>query len=342
MMKNLPLVFLLGLVLMSCDKRFPYETGAFSEFEVINLTELNSPYDDMNSDYNPPFIDADLGLIFSSNSESRGGEFNLLNRDLSFIWSKEDATLTYESNVNSEGFRRVRNKLLEVNSNCNEKGPYSFYERTESGINDYLLFSCDCEGTYQIQLAKFSADASFGEGYSAEKWSISLLDEGSNEMYPTFYAPNYEKGEGLGIDLLPEQLLFSSDREGQFDIYELDFTSPINFISHMTSNVSKQIRKSSISSTSNDHMPFVYGDLLVFASDRPGGFGGYDLYYSLKSGNGWSEPVNFGPSINSEFDEYRPVVSGHWEFSNQVMIFSSNRPKGLGGFDLYFVGIPKF
>ncbi|MEB2785365.1 hypothetical protein [Algoriphagus persicinus] len=89
-------------------------------------------------------------------------------------------------------------------------------------------------------------------------------------------------------------------------------------------------------------MPFVYADLLVFSSDRPGGFGGYDLYYSHKTGDGWSEPVNFGPKINSEFDEFRPIVSDSWEFSNQVMIFSSNRPGGLGGFDLYFVGIPKF
>lgn len=89
-------------------------------------------------------------------------------------------------------------------------------------------------------------------------------------------------------------------------------------------------------------MPFVYGDLLVFSSDRPGGFGGYDLYYSQKTANGWTVPINFGPKINSEFDEYRPVVSEQPEFSNRLMIFSSNRPGGLGGFDLYFVGIPKF
>jgi hypothetical protein len=81
--------------------------------------------------------------------------------------------------------------------------------------------------------------------------------------------------------------------------------------------------------------------LLVFSSDRPGGFGGYDLYYSQKTSNGWTEPVNFGPKINSEFDEYRPVVSDHPDFANRLMIFSSNRPGGLGGFDLYFVGIPK-
>ncbi|MFV8227119.1 hypothetical protein ACNKXV_14305, partial [Christiangramia aquimixticola] len=84
------------------------------------------------------------------------------------------------------------------------------------------------------------------------------------------------------------------------------------------------------------------GDLLVFASDRPGGYGGYDLYYSKKTVSGWSEPVNLGPQINSVHDEYRPVVSSYPEFANQLMIFSSNRPGEMGGFDLYFVGIPKF
>ncbi|WP_075350432.1 PD40 domain-containing protein [Algoriphagus marinus] len=79
-----------------------------------------------------------------------------------------------------------------------------------------------------------------------------------------------------------------------------------------------------------------------FASDRPGGLGGFDLYYSFKTASGWSDPVNFGPSINSAQDEYRPVVSDHPDFSNRLMIFSSNRPGGLGGFDLYYVGILKF
>lgn len=33
----------------------------------------------------------------------------------------------------------------------------------------------------------------------------------------------------------------------------------------------------------------------------------------------WINPVNFGPKINSEFDEYRPVVSDHPEFANRLI-----------------------
>ncbi len=171
--------------------------------------------------------------------------------------------------------------------------------------------------------------------------SFRVLEEGSNEMYPSFYGEDFHKGMETS-PARPEMLVFTSDKDGQFDIYESDFPSgksPIEFLSDPNP---KTVRKLNLNSSSNDHMPFVYGELLVFSSDRPGGFGGYDLYYSQKTANGWTKPVNFGPKINSEFDEYRPVVSDHPDFANRLMIFSSNRPGGLGGFDLYFVGIPKF
>jgi hypothetical protein len=94
-----------------------------------------------------------------------------------------------------------------------------------------------------------------------------------------------------------------------------------------------------INSTSDDKCPMVYNKLMVFTSNRPGGYGGYDLYYSLFRDGNWSAPVNFGPKINSSSDEYRPLIGFFSNFENIYMIFSSNRPGGLGGYDLYFTGI---
>ena len=56
----------------------------------------------------------------------------------------------------------------------------------------------------------------------------------------------------------------------------------------------------------------------------------------------WSEPMNFGKEINTSSDEFRPVIAEINEFDNRLMVFSSNRPGGMGGFDLYYLGIPKF
>ena len=78
---------------------------------------------------------------------------------------------------------------------------------------------------------------------------------------------------------------------------------------------------------------------MVFTSNRPGGMGGFDLYYSIFRNGNWSSPVNFGPRINTSSDEYRPVLGSNPDFTNQFMMFSSNRTGGKGGFDLYFTGV---
>ena len=51
------------------------------------------------------------------------------------------------------------------------------------------------------------------------------------------------------------------------------------------------------------------GQNLYFASNRPGGFGGYDLWISEKTEDGWGEPINLGLRVNSESDENRPFVT---------------------------------
>jgi hypothetical protein len=78
---------------------------------------------------------------------------------------------------------------------------------------------------------------------------------------------------------------------------------------------------------------------MLFSSNRPGGIGGYDLYYSLFKKGNWSTPVNLGSKINTEYDEYRPLLGYHPDFTNMSMVFSSNKPGGSGGYDLYFTGV---
>ncbi len=75
--------------------------------------------------------------------------------------------------------------------------------------------------------------------------------------------------------------------------------------------------------------------LFFFASDMKGGFGGMDLYVSINIDSVWQDPVNLGPSINSVHDELYPFYD-----SNGKLFFSSDRPEGMGGFDL-FVAVEK-
>lgn len=73
------------------------------------------------------------------------------------------------------------------------------------------------------------------------------------------------------------------------------------------------------------------GNTLFFTSDRPGGFGGRDIYRVMKEGSGWTEPQNLGPIINSSFDEDAPFFHP----DNRTLYFSSNGPKSMGGFDIF-------
>ena len=74
------------------------------------------------------------------------------------------------------------------------------------------------------------------------------------------------------------------------------------------------------------------GDWLFFAADIAGaGIGGFDIYKSVYTPSGWSEQENLGDSINTDFWESSPAISP----DKRVLYFSSNRPGGYGGADLY-------
>lgn len=72
------------------------------------------------------------------------------------------------------------------------------------------------------------------------------------------------------------------------------------------------------------------GTVLYFASDRGGGFGGKDIYYSVKTNGIWSKPKNCGKTINTSGDERYPFIH-----ADGTLYFSSNGYAGFGGMDIY-------
>lgn len=70
------------------------------------------------------------------------------------------------------------------------------------------------------------------------------------------------------------------------------------------------------------------GSQLVFASNRPGGQGGFDLYLCKREGEQWGAPENLA-GINSPGNEITP------HFSGKKLFFSSDYLKGLGGYDIF-------
>ncbi|TKG96676.1 hypothetical protein EYV94_05350 [Puteibacter caeruleilacunae] len=73
------------------------------------------------------------------------------------------------------------------------------------------------------------------------------------------------------------------------------------------------------------------GDVIYFASDRPGGQGGTDLYKSERKNGEWTEPVNLGSTINTSGQEMFPFLN-----DDGVLIFASDGHAGVGALDICY------
>ncbi|MBC8172460.1 MAG: PD40 domain-containing protein [Chitinophagales bacterium] len=78
--------------------------------------------------------------------------------------------------------------------------------------------------------------------------------------------------------------------------------------------------------------PFITtdGDILLFVSDMAGGYGGTDIYFSMRVNNEWSSPKNMGEAINTKGNEMYPFLSEEGK-----LYFASDWHAGYGGLDIF-------
>lgn len=88
-----------------------------------------------------------------------------------------------------------------------------------------------------------------------------------------------------------------------------------------------------INSVSWDSQPSLSADGLTiyFVSNRPGGYGGKDLWVTHWKNGTWTAPENLGPEINTPYDEQTPFI----HFDNETLYFSSDGHPGLGLHDIF-------
>ena len=141
--------------------------------------------------------------------------------------------------------------------------------------------------------------------FAAKKGSMSL----SADLQTLYYAADYAE-QGYG----------------RYDIYKVQ-RSPWGW--SKPKNLGQRIN-----SDYWDSAPSIApdGNSIYFASNRPDGYGGIDIYVSYKNEKGyWEEAINLGPTINTKGDDQTPFIHA----DNQSLYFSSNGRPGFGGSDIY-------
>lgn len=315
--KHLLIALLFFLSLTGCLDEDETEFGKFPEIPV-NFESINSAYDDYNS-ASPYHLYHQFTYLFSSNRKSFGEEFDVVSYIVEYYYdfeAKEVVFMAEEDLISS-----YKDILPQINSSTNELGPFTMYSRDY--LYDYLFYASDSAGNLDIHYVEHNI---YNDLWNGE--AISKINTEYNEAYPCFKSDQSE-------------FFFCSDKEGVYDIYKVELSGLSVFNWLQTEDLPTWINCKALNSSKNDKCPYINGNLIVFASDREGGYGGYDLYFSVLTVDGWTEPINFGSSVNTEYDEYRPISIYASDYLNDVMFFSSNRPGGLGGFDLYYIGIPK-
>ncbi|MBI4946517.1 MAG: OmpA family protein [Bacteroidetes bacterium] len=169
----------------------------------------------------------------------------------------------------------------------------------------------------------------------SDRQANGKFSEGQPMPSPPFNQHANEGGASVTID--NKHLFFTVNDNSNFDIYTSDF---VNGEWREVRSLGKIVN----SEDYWDSQPSISADgkTLYFASNRPGGYGGVDIWKTVKDVTGnWTLPVNLGSNINTAGDEKSPFL--HWD--SKTLYFSSGENEQYGGhmsvgkFDIFYARI---
>ncbi len=223
---------------------------------------------------------------------------------------------------NAKDLMKVKQKVLFENLGKDINSEWNDYNAYVSPDEEFLFFSSNREKT--------TGNFPFKDGYVSDVFVSQYRGKsftkakGMGGMYNTEDVDDFAGGSADG-----STIFLTSDKEFQiFNLYlsqkgpkARSFPKPIPLDGINGKNTNE------MSATINDDQ-----NLIIFSSDRPGGYGGQDLYISRLLPDGtWGAAVNMGPQVNSERDDIYPMFTPN----QKGIIFSSNNNYSMGGFDLF-------
>lgn len=226
--------------------------------------------------------------------------------------------------------KEVKN-LEKINTELSEFSPVIYKDGklffSSSRIGSKEAFISLDGGTEMHRMDVFSINMSNVESKNFNKKNITNFKE--------INSPAHEGSACFSEN--GKEVYFTKTLKGKRDKKTNSVLSSLQiYYSRMDSTGKWSAPKSAFAFNSNDYSvghPSLSpkGDTIYFMSDKPGGYGKTDIYYSVKQTNGeWGNPVNAGKEINTFGYELFPYIS-----ANAELYFSSNAHPGMGQLDIF-------
>lgn len=266
-------------------------TGSFTFSAPVPLTLLNSSVEDAN-----PFVTPD-GLTLFLESKRAGGP----GKEDIWVSTRPSATAAWAAPTLLPGL--------------NTSGSESAYSQTADGLTAFLSTSWEGgAGGWDIwMLTRSSPAAAFDR---AAAIPVSGVNDGQLQWDPM------PSADGLHLFLATQS--FPSGPGGAELVFATRASAGAPF--------GTAALVAGVNSSASEANPTLTADLrvLLFASNRPGGSGGYDLWYAVSENGAFSAPRPV-PALNSASNDLEPFVTA----DGCEVYFVSDRPGGLGGWDLH-------
>lgn len=293
--------------------------------ELAGIKNLGTGINTPSSEYTPFITPDEKYLFFQSNREPSAGPEG----DADIWYSKNSAK---NRGVDEPVFDLAANVGLPVSSVSLDGQPS--LRKLPNGEHEMYFASFASANRQGPQLTNIYYTAWRG-GKWLEPVSVAEINTDYHDRMPSIS----EDGRFL---------FFSSDRpggKGGDDIW-------VSELNTATNKWGPPVNVASINTAASEITPSIHSDgtTLYFSSNRAGGVGGSDVYFTQSVsrladpdsadmlGQGFTPPKNLGKPFNSEFDDESPSVIA----SGERLYFSSDRHDGFGSFDIYRATVPAF
>ncbi len=283
-----------------------------------------------------------IGIVQSSYGQLEAAKYSIKNLQVNTPYTDMSTSLWGKGRVI---YTSSRNSKAVVKSRVSSSDKKKAFLETFSGLidKDYeIRFSKKVKMSFTKQFNQ--SNVSFSKDLTEVYFTQNAAKHRKKTILLKLYkAKVSKKGEWYDVQELPfngrnyscahpalsddgKKLYFSSNMPGGFgksDIYVVDilpggkYGKPKNLGAY-------------VNSPARDNFPDVNNGLLYFSSDRKGGLGGLDVYM-VPTEEMFIKPTNIGPPVNSKYDDFSFVINGKMRRG----FFTSNRPQGKGGDDIY-------